>query len=158
MIIVVILGGMLLLGEKYSRSSFFWKETNMPSGIVGTEKENFLNNSNQSQPSIDGEMKSKSFVIRPGNKLSYSQALELYKKDILQFNENCQISSGYRTFGLNNEIMIDNRSPKATTITVGENIIVLGPYDFGFMILKEEGDDVVVNCGEKKNVVFISVK
>ncbi|MBP6857990.1 MAG: hypothetical protein KBC11_02230 [Candidatus Pacebacteria bacterium] len=158
-IIVIILGGMLLLGEKYSQRSFFWKETSVPVAPIGTDEQTFLRDSGQPQSQLEMQMKSDSFIIRPGqNKLSYTDALDLYKNSLIQFNEDCQVSSGARAFGLNNEIMIDNRSSKPNTFIVGDSSVVVGPYDFNFLILKQKGDDIAIGCGDKRNVAIIVVQ
>mgnify|MGYP001585989066 CR=1 FL=1 len=104
-------------------------------------------------------MQSKSFVIRPGQiKLTYTEALELYKNNLLQFNQDCQLSTRTNSFGLNNEVMIDNRSSKPNTFSVGSASVVVGPYDFGFLILKEKGTNIQVNCGDQKNVTALVVQ
>ena len=126
-----------------------------PPSQVTSEKESLIYNANEPQP----QMESKSFIIRPGQSpLSYVEALDLYKNNLLQFNENCQLSSGVKSFNLNNEVMIDNRSSKANTFVVGNNLVAIAPYDFAFMILKEKGSGIPVNCGNQKNVATLSVQ
>lgn len=155
MVLVVIVGIMLLLGEHYS--AFSTEKTSTPSTAVGTDQEMLLGNSNQPQPQL--AMQSKSFVIRPGqSKLTYTQALDLYKNNLLQFNENCQLSLGNRSFQVGNEVMIDNRSSRANTFVVGGTLLAIAPYDFGFMILKEKGDAVPVDCGDRKNIAILVVQ
>ncbi|MDQ5930119.1 MAG: hypothetical protein QG594_1902, partial [Bacteroidota bacterium] len=70
----------------------------------------------------------------------------------------CQLASSSRSYRLNNEVMIDNRSSKPNTFSIGSASIVLGPYDFGFLILKEKGMSIPVNCDERKNVATLSVQ
>ena len=157
-IIIVILGGMLLLGEHFANIEPV-RSTSDPVGPVASNDQESLIYGVGSPQSQMAELKSQSFIIRPGqNKLTYTQALELYKNNILQFDENCQVASKNRLFDLNNEIMIDNRSPKPNTFSVGEDSIVVGPYDFRFMILKEIGTDISVSCGERKNVAVLVVQ
>jgi hypothetical protein len=104
-------------------------------------------------------LESKGFVVRPGqSRLSYTQALDLYSYSLLQFTQDCQLSSGIKSFGLNNEVMIDNRSSKPNTFTVGSNSLVVGPYDFGFMILKEKGTSISVSCDNRKNIATLNVQ
>ena len=157
-IIVVILGGMLLLGERYSRGGFVPTSlTGESIAPVGTDQEQMLYGSAQSQDQL--LMESKSFVIRPGqSKLTYTEALGLYKYSLLQFDQNCQLVSGSRSFALNNEIMIDNRSSKPNSFSIGGTSVVIGPYDFGFMILKEKGTSLSVGCGDNKNVATLTVQ
>lgn len=153
MILVAILGIMLLLGEHYSRVPQPFSGE-VPASTVATEGEKLLYNANQPQ----NQIASKSFIIRSGqSKLSYDQALDLYKNDLLQFNEDCQVSSGNKNFHLNNEIMIDNRSSKANTFMVGDSLVAIPPYDFAFMILREAGPRIGVHCGSQRNVTTISV-
>lgn len=166
MIIVVILGGMLLLGERFSDRSIFEKietpskDTGTPFSVTGANnEESFIYGTGEPKSQIEMQMQSKSFVIRPGQvKLSYTDALSLYKNDLIQFDENCQVSKGNKSFVLNNEIMIDNRSSKPNTFSVGEASVVVGPYDFGFLILKEEGESIPVGCGERKNIINLLVQ
>lgn len=156
-VIVVILGTMLLLGEHFSRAGFSTALTGDSASPSSTEQEPMLYGQGESQSQI--EMHSKSFVIRPGqSKLTYTEALELYKNSLLQFDQDCHVVSRSRSFGLNNEVMIDNRSPKPNTFSVGDAAVVVGPYDFGFMILKEQGTSVSVGCGENKNVATLIVQ
>ncbi len=156
-VIIVILGVMLLLGERYSRSGFSSRVTGEPTLPVGTQQEQLLYGSGQSQDQL--QMQSRSFVIRPGqSRLTYTEALDLYKYSLLQFDQNCQLASGSNSFGLNNEIMIDNRSSKPNAFSIGGASVVVGPYDFGFMVLKEKGTSVPVGCGENKNVATLTVQ
>lgn len=157
MILVVIVGVMLLLGEHFSTAVSTKEQTNTPATAFDTDQESLLYGAGQPQTQI--AMQSKSFVIRPGqSKLTYTEALDLYKNNLLQFNENCQLSLGNRSFQLNNEVMIDNRSSKANTFVVGGTLLAIAPYDFGFMILKEKGDAVPVDCGDRKNIATITVQ
>ena len=163
-IIVLVLGGMLLAGEKLTNKKFRWSQTSDSASPVLTDKEGtVIGNGNIQNPILetpeqDQVINTNTFIIRPNqNKLSYTQALDLYKNSLIQINENCQVTSSYKKFNLNNEIMIDNRSSVANVVGVGESFVVVRPYDFSFMILKEEGD-LPVNCGDKKNVAIVEVK
>lgn len=156
MAIVFLLGVGLLFGEKFSRTSSF-SRTSVPANPVGREEESMLYGSSENQSQLS--LRSESFVIRPGqSRLSYDEALSLYKNSTLQFNEDCQLASSSRSYSLNNEVMIDNRSSKPNTFSIGSASIVLGPYDFGFLILKEKGMSIPVNCDERKNVATLSVQ
>jgi hypothetical protein len=158
-IMVSILGGALLVGQHFAglvseRSG----QTSTPSSPVGTSEESLLYGVGEPQSQL-AAMQPQRFVIRPGqNKLTYTEALELYKNSLLQFNQDCQVSSGTNSFGLNNEIMIDNRSSKPNTFQVGSSSVIIGPYDFGFLILKEVGIHIPVHCGEQKNVTTLVVQ
>lgn len=156
-IIVVILGAMLLLGEHYANLKPI-TNTSTPVSPVGTSEESMLYGSSEPQSQLSS-MKSDSFVIRPGqSRLTYTQAVELYENDTLQFNQDCQLATTSRSFHLNNEIMIDNRSSKANVFTVGDDLVAIGPYDFAFMILKKDGNSIPVGCGNNKNVATIVVQ
>lgn len=156
MVLVVILGIMLLLGERYSRMGFSNK-TNIPSMPVGAGQESMLYGDSQSQSQL--KMQSDSFVIRPGrSKLTYTEAIGLYENNILQFGESCELATKSRSFNFSNEIMIDNRSAKPDTFRVGSTSLVVGPYDFGFIVLKEKGTAVPVDCGDRKNVATLVVQ
>lgn len=156
MVIVVVLGVMLLIGERFAQPSVQNKNKDIaPPAQVTSDGEKLIYNPNEPQ----SQMQSKSFIIRPGQSpLSYPEALNLYKNNLLQFNENCQLTNGIRSFNLNNEVMIDNRSSKANTFVVGGNLVAIAPYDFAFMILKEKGTNISVQCGNQKNVATISVQ
>jgi hypothetical protein len=156
MVIIFLVGVGLLLGEKFSSVPGF-SRTSVPATPVGIEEESMLYGSGESQSQLS--LKSESFVIRPGqSRLSYDEALSLYKNSTLQFSEDCQLASSSRSYRLNNEVMIDNRSSKPNTFSIGSASIVLGPYDFGFLILKEKGMSIPVNCDERKNVATLSVQ
>jgi hypothetical protein len=156
-ILVVIVGAMLLTGEHLSEQGFGTRTIDTPSSTsVGVEEESLLYGEAQPQEQL---MQSDSFVIRPGQKrLGYSEALGLYKNSILQFSEECQLATGDRSFSLNNEIMIDNRSSKPNTFAIGSASVVVGPYDFGFLILREKGVAIPVDCGIRRNVGTLSVQ
>lgn len=157
MVIVVILGIMLLLGERFSRMGFSPVRTSVPNMPIGAGQESTLYDGTQPQSQI--QMESESFIVRPGqSKLTYAQALELYSYNVLQFGEDCQLSSRTRSFNINNEVMIDNRSSKPNTFIVGNASVVVGPYDFGFLVLKEKGTVVPVSCGGRKNVAELTVQ
>lgn len=157
MVLVVILGAMLLLGERYSRMGFAPMQNNIPGMPVGAGEESTLYNSSQPQSQL--QMQSDSFVVRPGqSKLTYSEALGLYQGNILQFSESCQLATKSRSFNFSNEIMVDNRSAKPNTFRVGSTSLVVGPYDFGFIVLKEKGTAIPVDCGDRKNVATLIVQ
>lgn len=152
-VLVVIVGGLLLAGEKLSRQ--LSTETSMvPSAQISREKEPLVFGVGEPQE----QMESKSFIIRPGqSRLTYTEALDLYKNDVLQFGQDCQLTTASRSFHLNNEIMIDNRSSKPNTFSVGSALVAIGPYDFAFMILKDKGN-ISVQCGAQKQVAVINVQ
>jgi hypothetical protein len=153
-VLVLIVGAILLAGEHMSREGIEPRTTSGPASAVGVS-EAPLSYTEEPQEM----MLSKSFVIRPGQpKMGYAQALSLYGNSVLQFNDDCQLSSKNRSFSLNNEVMIDNRSPKPNTFTVGSASVVVGPHDFGFLILREKGTMLQVDCGLQKNVGALSVQ
>jgi hypothetical protein len=153
--LILIVGSILLAGEQMSEQGFETRTTENPSSAVGMNEEQLTYGDAEPQQM----MKSSSFVIRPGqSKLGYTEAVGLYGNSILQFDGDCQLSSKNRSFSLNNEVMIDNRSAKPNTFAVGDASIVLGPYDFGFMILRQKGAVVPVDCGIRRNVSTLSVQ
>ncbi len=153
--LVLIVGAIMLAGEHMSTQGFEPRTTENPSSTVGTNEKQLAYGDAQPQQMIQ----SSGFVIRPGqSKLGYTEALGLYGNSVLQFNEDCQLSSKNRSLSLNNEVMIDNRSSKPNTFAVGDASIVLGPYDFGFMILRQKGAEVPVDCGIRRNVATLSVQ
>lgn len=157
MVIVVIVGIMLLMGEKYSNISLPSSLTGTPSSPVEAGDEPLLYGEGRPQSQL--QMESQSFVVRPGQiKLTYTDALELYNNSMLQFNEECQLVTPSRSFSLSNEVMIDNRSSKPNTFSIGGASVVVGPYDFGFLILREAGSAIAVGCGDKKNVATLIVQ
>lgn len=155
-IIIVIFGTMLLLGEHFSNLKPL---ANISTSVspVSTSKETLLYG--VSEPQSQLSMRFDTFVIRPGqSRLTYTQAVELYENDTLQFNQDCQLVTINRSFHINNEIMIDNRSSKANTFIVGDSLVAIGPYDFAFMILKEKGVNIPVGCGNNKNVAMLTIQ
>lgn len=156
--LVIVVGVLLLLGERFSRFDFpGMNQTGQASYPVGTDEESMLSGQGQSQQQLS-LMQSESFVVRSGSRLSYDDALALYQGNVLQFNEACELASRGRSFNMSNEIMIDNRSSKPNTFTVGSASVVVGPYDFGFLILREKGTAISVDCGIRKNVAELVVQ
>ena len=154
-VLVVFVGAILLAGEHMSRQGFEPRTTENPAAAVSPEEQQLYYGEAKPQQM----MQSDSFVIRPGqSKLNYTEALRLYGNSVLQFSEDCQLASKNRSFSLNNEVMIDNRSTKPNTFAVGDASMVLGPYSFGFMILRQKGTEVPVDCGVRRNVATLSVQ
>lgn len=92
-------------------------------------------------------------------KISYTDALQYYKNAYMQFGENCIYSKTNQTyFKLGDEIMIDNRGSSPLGVQIGDFDVVIGPYDFSFLILSQKGTRIPVDCGDKKNVTFIQVQ
>jgi uncharacterized protein YxeA len=89
-------------------------------------------------------------------KLSYTEALDLYKNSYLQLNENCQLTTRDRNYHLTNEIMVDNRSSQNRIIDVGIQSLELKPFSFGFVILNERGS-IPISC-DSKNVARITIQ
>ena len=159
-VLIVILGGLLVLGEKFSATENFVPEkfqkreevpavsTIVPSATLAGISES------------SGHFDQMPQVVTKStaSKLSYSEAVDLYKNSILQFGEDCQLSTKSRSFRLGNEVLIDNRSPQPKTITVGTIPIVVDPYDYGFIILSEKGNLVPVSCGDRANIAQLSVQ
>jgi hypothetical protein len=154
-VLVLVVGAIMLAGEHVSRQGFETKTTGNPSSAMSPSEKQLAYGGGEPQQMIQ----SNGFVIRPGqSKMEYTQALSLYGNSVLQFNEDCQLSSKNRSFSLNNEVMIDNRSSKPNTFAVGDASVVLGPYDFGFMILRQKGTVVPVDCGIRRNIATLSVQ
>lgn len=156
-IITLILGVLLLLGERLSQGSFI-SNRNMiapPSQAAVGERQFMYDEDTVQQQQI----KIPQVTIKSStSKITYTEALKLYGNSVLQFNDSCQMSSKGRSFHLGNEVMIDNRSPRPRTITVGSVSIVVGPYDYGFIILKEKGTSLSVSCSEQSNVAQLVVQ
>lgn len=155
--LVVVLGGALLLGERFSRplGSLQGRDIKKnpvlpPPQSVATEG-TFLSEG-EGATDLQQFNAPKSSTTSAQSKLSYTQALELYKNNILQFNDLCQIATQDRSFRLGNEVMVDNRSRYPRTISIGSASVVVGPYDYGFIILRERGMSVPVRCEERENV------
>ncbi len=159
-ILVIILGALLLLSEKFSVvENFvpekFQKREEVPAVSTIVPSVVF---EGASESSERFDQMPQVVTKSTASKLSYSEAVDLYKNSILQFDENCQLSTKSRSFRLGNEVLIDNRSPQPKTITVGTIPIVVGPYDYGFIILSEKGNLVPVSCGDRANIAQLSVQ
>lgn len=90
--------------------------------------------------------------------LSYKQAREMYGPAYLQFVAGCQVARGSSTaFTLGNEIMIDNRDATPILVMIGTVPLAIGPYDFGFMVLREKGT-IYVDCNTSKGVADLQVQ
>lgn len=158
--LIVILGGLLVLGEKFSVADKvvpekFQKREEIPA--VSTILPSATYAGAPESTERFGQIP-KVVTKSTASNLSYSEAVELYKNSILQFDEDCQLSTKSRSFRLGNEVLIDNRSPEPKKITVGTIPIVVGPYDYGFIILSEKGNLVPVSCGDRANIAQLSVQ
>ncbi len=155
---VVVLGGLLLLGERAAQVSPFplFKKETLPPAQVTTEEQSLITALNKE--SLGSIALQKNTINSMESKLSYAEAVELYANATIQFTDGCQLASKGRSFRLGTEVMIDNRSPQPRTITIGTLSLVVGPYDYGFMILNEKGTSVSVSCNDRANVAELMVQ
>ena len=92
--------------------------------------------------------------------ISYAKALVTYADRRIQLDANCQATPNKVTYKDNTGIMIDNRSAKTRTITVGTTFTIK-PYGFKIVVLPDvylKAKTVYVNCDKEKNVATILVQ
>ncbi len=71
-------------------------------------------------------------VIMP----SYTESfMKYYNGNIIQFANNCQSHPYSLVIANGSKIMLDNRSPNAEVITIGDNKYNLGPYGYQIITL-----------------------
>lgn len=148
--IIVIVGVILFLTQRQFR---YWL-TGEPAAVQNNTRAEQLTLPTGEQSGID------TFLSDPGygrKKLSYEEQLFLYKNNVLQFNESCELATRDRSFHLGNEVMIDNRSKESRTIHVGTITTMVEPYSFSFITLRDKGA-ISVGCDDKNIVATLSVE
>ncbi|MEI6022422.1 MAG: hypothetical protein WCQ32_01085 [bacterium] len=160
--IIVLVGicvGVFLYVEKNSPIISFIQapKTTDTATQVGTDKKAVLiDDSGDSKARLASPL---DLLIRSNQtRLSYDQAVDLYKEKTVTFGADCQIAKGSTTsFVYNNEIMLDNKDIHPIFVQIGDLPFALGPRDFAFLILKQKGP-ISVDCNDKKNVMMLQVQ
>ncbi|MEK7228289.1 MAG: hypothetical protein AAB681_02965 [Patescibacteria group bacterium] len=93
----------------------------------------------------------------PVYQLPYTEAVAKYKGSRIQFDQSCQAIPSNQTFKVGTSVMIDNRSPKTTTISFGSSAYLIEAYGYTVVSLTKEGL-FTVNCNEQRNVLTLSVQ
>lgn len=116
------------------------------------------------EPVVETPATSKSYtkpttVVAP-IKLSYNDALVKYTGRRIQFGENCNATPTRPVFKTGTEIMIDNRSSKARTFSIGDMKYQIDAYDYMTTILASASlpKEVLIDCGSNQNPVSILVE
>ena len=166
----LIIGGLVLIGIGICVGIFLYTRKNISivsfthapqttdtATQVGTDKKAVLiDDSGDSKIRLASPL---DLLIRSNQtRLSYDQAVDLYKDKTVTFGEDCHIAKGSTTsFVYNNEIMLDNKDIHPIFVQVGDLPFALGPRDFAFLILKQKGP-ISVDCNDKKNVIVLQVQ
>lgn len=93
----------------------------------------------------------------PVYQLPYTEAVAKYKGSRIQFNQSCQAVPSNQTFKMGTSIMLDNRSPKPATISIGPSMYLVESYGYQIVTLSKEGL-FTANCNDQRNVLTISVQ
>lgn len=97
-------------------------------------------------------------VETPVPQLSYTEAVTKYKNSRIQFvGENCQATPANQSFKVGTSIMLDNRTPKPATISIGSSVYLVEAYGYQVVNLSTEGM-FTANCNGQKNVLTLSVQ
>lgn len=96
----------------------------------------------------------------PTPRLSYDDALFIYKNSRVQFGENCSATPFYSVQKRGTTIMIDNRSKDAKTFTVGSVPHFVPAYDYTLVTLAYSNlpQAVYIDCGSQQNAATILVQ
>lgn len=89
--------------------------------------------------------------------LPYGEAVEKYKGYRVQFDQSCQAIPTNQSFKVGSSIMLDNRSPKPTTISFGGRAYIVESYGYQVVTLSTEGS-FIANCNDQKNVLTLTVQ
>ena len=87
-------------------------------------------------------------------KLSYTQAVTLYKDRIIQFDQNCVAFPNQVAFKQGATIMLDNRSNKQRTISLDSQRYSFAPYGFKIVTLSTTATlphTILIDCGTGQN-------
>lgn len=93
------------------------------------------------------------------NALSYSQAINLYSKNRIQFDSYCQANPTSLTIKSTVPLMLDNRSDSPRSITVDGTTYSLLPYGFKVITISFSRlpHTAVIHCGSSKNSARVNV-
>lgn len=89
--------------------------------------------------------------------LPYGEAVVKYKNSRIQFDQGCQAIPANQSFKVGTDIMLDNRSPKPATISIGSKVYLVEAYGYQVVDLSTEGL-FMANCNGQKNVLTLSVQ
>lgn len=94
----------------------------------------------------------------PVEKLLYGEAVVKYKDSRIQFvGETCQAVPSNQSFKVGTSLMLDNRSSKPATISIGPILYLVEPFGYHIVELKEVGS-FTANCNEQKNVLTLTIQ
>lgn len=92
--------------------------------------------------------------------LTYADALKKYSATRIQFDTACQAHPTSMVIKKGTAVMLDNRSPKATTITVGTTKYATIPYGFRIIWPTAASYPVtfLIDCGASQNVATLLIQ
>jgi hypothetical protein len=90
---------------------------------------------------------------------SYTQLVQKYGNARIQFSQTCQATPAMSTFRNNAEILLDNRSNQAHSVSIGGNTYSLSAYGYQVVTLSSSTlpSALTVNCDKSVNVATIRV-
>ncbi len=147
-IIIVIIG----LGLVFSK------------GKSNDDSKDTVNQSNtEEQTALEAD--SKPYVVKevtstPEPRLSYDDALAVYKDSRIQFGETCSATPFYSVQKNGATIMIDNRAKTPRAFTVGKIPYYAPAYDYTLVKLNYTNlpQTVYIDCGTQQNAATILVQ
>lgn len=95
-------------------------------------------------------------TTKPVVKMSYANALNMYKDRRIQLNDACQAIPNTMTFKNGTTIMIDNRSKTARKLNIN-GAYTVGSYDYITVKLTSATlpKTILIDCGASQNVATI---
>lgn len=157
-VVLVLIIAALAMGKKDKNYDENYSENNMPqtNGMMPGESV-----STGSDDGIDETIAGDVATAPQPAKLSYTQAVKLYKDRRIQFDNQCQVNpDAIVTYKNGTDIMIDNRSKTPRTIKIGPKSYTLSGYGFKIITVSSSKlpDRLLVDCGISQNVATIIVQ
>lgn len=146
--IKILLGGILLVVIVFLIVRGVLKSGTTEESIIKTPIEEVVT------PTTDTK---KSNPPTPVYQMPYTEAVAKYKGSRIQFNQACQAIPSNQTFKVGTSIMLDNRSPKPATISIGSSTYLVESYGYQIVTLSKEGL-FTANCNGQRNVLTLSVQ
>lgn len=99
-------------------------------------------------------------ITPPTPRLSYDDALMVYKNARIQFGETCKATPVTSTYKNGVTVMIDNRSKEGKTFTIGSVSYFVPAYDYTLVLLNytDLPQTLYIDCGSEQNTATILVQ
>lgn len=119
------------------------------------------------QSVIDTDQKSPVSYTKPAvttvpvdPKLSYTEAVQAYGGNRIQFGENCLATPANAVFKNGSKIMLDNRANQSKVLTIADVSYTVGARDFvvAALSISGESESIMIDCGSMQNVATVVVQ